>query len=313
MKLEYNSNKDQTKPAAVLELELSEISNIFLSIANREKRNQTDLYQQKHKAGIQKTSDRKKYLSDLNITIPEHFKINYNIKDIFKENANFLAIGVGDCTANLFRPSFDLSEKDPLFFLKDEPLAEKEYHAFIVQGKDRNLNARIDKINFLNGTPIIKGEKISSLKWLFCSVPLIINSKVVDELNIAINDYDLRHIFGVTEKDIINKTYSQFLAGYGNYISAIKKNLLKKKAGDKRALWYHAGIGIKGDKIIVVHNAGTLMDLANVFYNMKVENAVLLDSGGSSIIWNNCNKIGAVSHNFNYRPKRGAIIICKLK
>jgi len=284
-----------------------------LSMANREKRNGTSLYQQKHILGTQKTSERKKYLADLNITIPEHFKKDFDIDDVFHAENRYLVLGVGDLTANLFRPSFDTSKKNPLFFLEDEPITQKEYYGFIVQKEKSETKVRIEKIVFQDGIPLENGKKIDHLKWLFCSTPLVYKENVVSVEEMVLNDYDLRHTFGKSAKEFTDKLYFQLRASYKDFVEMVKKNESRILTTGLEVEWYHAGIGIKEDKIIVIHHIGSLKELALKFKNLGVKDAVLLDSGGSSVIWANWNKGGTIAHHINYRPKRGAIIIIETK
>jgi hypothetical protein len=313
LQLTYSFDTNKESPEIIMELLLSEICHISLSMANREKRNGTSLYQKKHILGSQKTSERKKDLADLNITIPEHFEQNFGIDDVFLAEKRYLVVGVGDCTANLFRPSFDTSKEKPLFFLEDEPIEEKEYYGFIVREEGNETNVRIEKIVFRNGIPLENGKQIDNLKWLFCSTPLVYKENVVSVLEMVVNDYDLRHTFGKSANDFTNKLYFQLRTGYKNFVEMVKKNESRILTAGPEVEWYHAGIGIKNNKIIVILHIGSLMELALKFKEVGVSDAVLLDSGGSPVIWVNWNMGGTIAHHINYRPKRGAIIIIEIK
>ena len=296
-----------------MELPFAEISHMSLSIANRERRNGSSLYQQKHIIGTQKTSIRPKHLSDLNSTIPGHLKQNFNSNDAVHGKKRYLVLGFGDCTANLFHPSFDASRENPLFFLKDEPLDQKEYYSFMVQEENDESKVRIEKIIFQNGIPLEKGKRIANLKWLFCSTPLVYNNHVVSNREMVVNDYDLRHTFGKSAREFTDKLYFQMKASYKNFVEMVEKSESRILTTGPEVEWYHAGIGIKADQIIVIHNIGSLQELALKFKDFGVTDAVLLDSGGSSVIWANWNKGGTLAHHVNYRPKRGAIIILEIK
>ena len=313
MELTYSFDTKKESPGIVMELPLWEIIHIFLSIARQKKRNGTVLYQQKHILGTEPTSQRKKELSDLNITIPEHFKQNFGIDDVFHVKNRYLVLGVGDCTANLFRPSFDTSKEVPLFFLDHEPLEQKEYYGFIVQGEKEDTKVRIEKIVFRDGIPLENGKKIDHLKWLFCSTPLVYKKNAVSSTEIAVNDYDLRHTFGKNAKAFTDELYVGLRESYDTFADMVEKNKSRILSSGPEVEFYHAGIGIKGDRIVVIHNIGSLMDLAKKFEELGVNDAVLLDSGGSSVIWANWNRGGTIAHHVNYRPKRGALIVIELK
>jgi hypothetical protein len=313
LQLTYSFDTNKESPEIIMELLLSEICHISLSMANREKRNGASLYQQKHILGTQKTSERKKNLSDLNITIPEHFKQDFDIDDVFHVENRYLVLGVGDLTANLFRPSFDASWKKPLFFLDYEPIEEKEYYGFIVQGEKDETIVRIEKIIFQDGIPLENGKRIDHLKWLFCSTPLVYKENVVNVSEMVLNDYDLRHTFGKSAKEFTDKLYFQLRASYKDFVEMVKKNESRILTTGPEVEFYHAGIGVKEDKILVIHHIGSLRELALKFKELGVKDAVLLDSGGSSVIWANWNMGGTIAHHVNYRPKRGAIIIIEIK
>ena len=313
MKLTYSFDTNKEAPEIVMELPLSEIEDMFLSIANRERRNGDSLYQQKHILGTQPTSERKKELSDINITIPEHFQKNFGIDNVLQVKERYLVLGVGDCTANLFRPTFDASKKNPLFFLNDEPIEQKEYYGFIVKKEKEKTTLQMEKIIFREGMPLENGKRIDHLKWLFCSTPLVYKGDVVSSMEMVINDYDLRHTFGKSAKKLTNELYFRLRESYDKFVEMVEKNRSRILTTGSEVEWYHAGIGIKENKIIVIHNIGSLLELAVKFKDLGVNDAVLLDSGGSSVIWANWNKGGTIAHYLNYRPKRGAIIIIKTK
>lgn len=313
MKLTYSFETNKEAPEIVMELPLSEINDMFLSIANREKRNGDSLYQQKHILGTQLTSERKKELSDINITIPGHFRQNLGIDNVLQVKERYLVLGVGDCPANLFRPSFDASKKSPLFFLKDEPIEQKEYYGFIVKKEKEETKLQMEKIIFREGMPLENGKGIVHLKWLFCSTPLVYKGDVVSSMEMVMNDYDLRHTFGKNAKKLTDKLYFRLREGYDKFVEMVEKNRSGILTEGPEVEWYHAGIGIKENKIIVIHNIGSLLELAVKFKGLGVNDAVLLDSGGSSVIWANWNIGGTIAHYLNYRPKRGAIIIIKTK
>jgi hypothetical protein len=313
MKLTYSLDTNKESPGIIMELPLPEINHMSLSMADREKRNGTSLYQKKHILGSQKTAERKKNFADLNITIPEHFKQNFGLDDVFHVENRYLVVGVGDCTANLFRPSFDTSKKRPLFFLEDEPIEQKEYHGFIVREEGNETNIRIEKIIFRNGIPLENGKQIDNLKWLFCSTPLVYKENVVSASEMVVNDYDLRHTFGKSANEFTNRLYFQLRTGYKNFVEMVKENESRILTAGPEVEWYHAGIGIKNNKIIVIHHIGSLKELALKFKEVGVSDAVLLDSGGSPVIWVNWNMGGTIAHHVNFRPKRGAIIIIEIK
>lgn len=317
MKLLYEFDLTKTDPEILLEIPFEDIEEMFLSITNRQKRNKTDLYQQKHINGVENSSDRKKELTELNMPIEAHFKENFQIEDPYKVEKRYLVIGVGDCTANLFRASFDptLWPRNPFFYLEDEPFREKEYYGFIVSRDQGKLKAKIETITFQQGKPVLNGKEIPGLSWMFCSTPLVYRGKIVDGSGMAKNNYDLRHLFGKENgSETINEIYKKFReGGYPAFANAIEAKKDKIIGTGQDVNWYHAGIGIKDDAFLVIHHIGSLLDLANKFYTLGVEDAVLLDSGGSSVVWANWNYNGILAHHWYFRPDRGAIIIFHLK
>lgn len=262
MNLTYSFDKNRKVPDVVLQLPLAEVGKMVLSLANRELRNRKGLYQKKHILGTQKTRERKKELADLNIEIPEHFHRDLGIADVFSVDTKYLVVGVGDCTANLFRPSFDVSRETPLFFLEDEPILKKEYYAFTVLQKNEKPGLGIKKITFRDEIPMEKGQPIDNLKWLFCSTPLVYNGNIVPELEMVLNNYDLRHTFGKNAQEITNELYFCLREGYDKFVENLKSKKSKILAAGPEVEWYHAGIGVKENCVILIHNTGSLVDLA---------------------------------------------------
>jgi hypothetical protein len=128
----------------------------------------------------------------------------------------------------------------------------------------------------------------------------------------VVNDYDLRHTFGRDAKKVTDELYLSLRDGYDKFVKILESKKSKILSFGPEVEWYHAGIGVKENCIILIHNTGSLMDLALKFKEHGVENAVLLDSGGSPVIWANWTKGGVLAHNFNYRSKRGAVIIVEI-
>lgn len=127
----------------------------------------------------------------------------------------------------------------------------------------------------------------------------------------AINEYDLRHVFGRYETTITNEIYRGLRQSYEKFVASVNEKKTKILTTGPEVEWYHAGIGIKKDTLIVIHHTGSLMELAFAFKEQGADDAVLLDSGGSSIIWANWNQGKTIAHNVNYRPHRGAVIVIK--
>ncbi len=316
MKLEYTFDLEKTDPEVVMELPLSDIAAMSVSIGNREKRNRSNYYQRKHIMGVQATVERSEKLAALNVPINVHFSENLGVPDVSRSEERFLAVGAADITANLFRPGWqsDVPGGRRLFHLEDEPINEKEYYAFMVTHKDGKSAANIRKIRFRGETPLMEGAEIPHLQWLLCSSPLVYNGEIVDKAEMAKHNYDLRHMFG-REKDvgIINTIYKRLADGYDSFTRAIDENRDHILTRGADVDWYHAGIGIEGDRLIVIHHIGSMYQLAERFRRSGVRHAVLLDSGGSSIIWANWNVGGTLAHHWYYRPNRGAIIAFRLK
>lgn len=316
MKLLYEFDLKKTDPEIILELPNNEIAEASLSIANREIRNRTNLYQQKHIIGTQSTEVRTKEIAELNMTIEKHFEKNPDITDVFHSKKRYLVIGVGDCSANLFRCSYDLTltQGKQFFYLKDEPYKEKEYYAFIVTGQNGALNGKIEKITFRDEQPTLDNHEIPDLLWLFCSTPLVYKGHLLDKTEMASNDYDLRHFFGKNNSNgTINDIYAKLNEGYPQFVDAIARNQDKIQMSGTDVEWYHAGIGIKNNTFIIIHIIGSIFDLARKFQEQGVSDAVLLDSGGSSVIWANWNYNGFIAHHWYFRPNRGALIMFNLR
>lgn len=313
-----NYQFQKTESSTILTLPLDRIRSMDLSIANRSIRNRTTQYQQKHLIGPQSTHKRPASLGQLNFPIVRHIELKYGTPDPTCLPAHILVAGVGDSTANLFRWSYSTRESVRLFYLDGEPLHEKKYFAFIVSTGKNRVEAQIKRVSIKNGKPVFPGVETKDDFFLFCSTPLVIDGEIPEPVVVASNNYDLRQTFGKAATDLTREIYFHSLDNTGKFsyhlfCDMIQRHRFNIQTVGKDVEWYHAGIGLCDEAIVFIHHIGSIFELAMKFKNANIPNAVLLDSGGSSVLWSNLVFPHILANQEGYyRPDRGAILIMEL-
>jgi hypothetical protein len=311
-------NRNAKDPDVTLVFLQEEIVNSFLSIAERDKRNGTSSYQIRHIEGPQATAEREK---QPNWEIPDHFKKNLTV-DALSSPDRYLVLGVGDLTANLLRPSWDARKDNNFFCLQYEPYEQlkKEKHPYTSFMMDKNNVPHIQSIYFVSQEDKIiptdaEGQDLSSASnYLFCSIPLIRSGNKVSLAEMAFWDYDLRHFFTMEKemKEPINELYQKWMKP--DYYHSLEQAFETYSDKPYKANWYHAVLGINylRKEIIIFHRTCNIPGLQDDLLEYGVDDAVLLDSGGSSVIWCNWLFGNYLAHHWYFRPERGSVMVFQL-
>jgi hypothetical protein len=315
--IKFCENNNERIPIAKVCFDEEEINRFLISIANEKERINSIKYQRRHNIGYIQTTLNKKVE---NITIKEH--LEQKIKD-YTQNKYFV-VSVGDVTANLLRPAHYGNRG--FFFLADEPYRslgmKNPYTAFIVSNEG---SFDIDNIYFREENnkviPVYHDNnlEIKNNNFLFCSVPLIMNKKIVPIYEVGFWNYDLRHIFSNNEeyKGIINKLYENWMKP--GYKELVKDEINRNPTLPTTTKWFHSILGIKRKanskkQIYFFHLYDSIPKIQEELKKEGVDMAVLLDSGGSSVMYGSWLKGGYISHQINYfREERGCVMIMEIK
>ena len=331
--ISYSDIKSPDLSATLIILN-SMIKDAILSVSNRSIRNRTSLYHQRHRGSVLETRFRSELLSNLNKTFDEHYHLlwkRYDLKD-----KRVIGFTISDLTANLLRPHFYIykfdnkkvfsdketieqvyrgNEESSLFYFEDEPINSALYTLLIAYRAGDNV-----KFTIFEDIRILKDGKLpdnvpenikENLLWWAACPPLLINGKF-DIFKFAVLDYDLRHIFGFNNSELLRKIYESFTDWY-KWKESIKEQLKKTTSFPIAS---HSILGLKDDEVYIFQRRDTIPDIAGELIEKGIRDAVLLDSGGSCAIWANwvnSGKGGILNSNFNYRPFRGAVIFVVLE
>lgn len=328
----YLDLQRERDPNVTLHILAESIATVGLTIANRARRNRSALWQKKHlrddgSAPAVMTRQRDSKHAQLNWPITEHYRRFLGAQRLDESTAPpVLGFGIGDLTANPFRPHYDQTipsvwtDANPrLFMLDDEPIGHVEYTLLCCYlsntGKPRFQILHNVLVSSDGRLPrdIPAGVQDGLVFWAAC--PPILEHGVPSLSRFAVLDYDVRHYFGFT------RTPEEYWTGFYHHFQPFSRwqaNLLEKQSEfESTEAGYHAilGTAANGD-LVLLHRYGAIAQLASEvltageMLDLAVQDAVLLDSGGSCCVWSNwANRDGAViaSHQ-HFREHRGAMV-----
>jgi len=255
-----------------------------------------------------------------------------------------VAFSISDLTANPLRPHYIAVPTDGLeplypfraeearsavyrrvpdprfFFLEDEPIDAVPYSLLIAERQEGSVSFAIR-----HGMHVMKREGSAleasdlglqgQLKW-WAACPPVVKDGAFDAESYATLDYDLRHLFGFPRDDDEKRALrelQQLFPDWEGWCAAIKKRLGQSLQHPKG---YHAVLGIRNGELVIIHRFATIPAISEELQGMGVEQAVLLDSGGSCALWANWLNSGTgglLAHAWNFRPSRGALVFLVLE
>ena len=330
VQLTIDYSRPEESPAATLAVSLDEVDSVHLSVASRDARNRTALYQQKHRGSTTASRSRDPKLAAPNLPISAHYEaLRQRIE--LPEDRRVLAFPISDLTANPLRPHFDATVSragDRLFFLGDEPIGLVRYTLLICyeqKGRTRFHIAHDVKLPGDGSLPQTIPSRIrSGLRYWMACPPLLIRGKH-NLARYAVLDYDVRHLFGFensfarfgrpnqAEQEAYLREIWNTFPDRDRWRAAVRARLAQTETIETG---YHAALGLSKDRLIVVHRIATIPQLAAALKRQGATDAVLLDSGGSCAIWANwpnSNQGGVLANHWNFRPGRGAVLFLVLQ
>lgn len=331
---------DLNDPRATLRMSCNDIEQALLSIAKRVGRNRSDLYQKKHGGALHgyATRQRDPKHAGLNEPIAEHYQSAQEQWGLLEEK-RVVAFPISDLTANPMRVHYDASIRadqatmyandsdSRLFYLDDEPIGEVPYTLLLSYTSGGSLRFTIEHEVLVSETGTlpdsIPKEVRDGLNW-WAACPPVVSRGSFDAKRYAELDYDHRHVIGfpILEEDRVKKKelearlreVFETFPSWSDWCSAIQSKLPNQEDWVQGS---HAVLGISEDDLVLVHRTAPIPVIAEELIDEHgVQDAVLLDSGGSCAIWANWINRGAggvLASHFNFRPERGAVVFLVLE
>jgi len=330
--------------AAELRLDADELAAVHLHLAFPEKRNRTGLYMRRHAHAPDEPVGPNEPLRSPEeppkLTIPEHVEQMDREKRIElgaphgparrspvqalpardPQEPAMLVVPISDLVANLLRPCFhrDGWPGARLFFLDEEPIHSRTYFCLCCfddseTQRPRRLAFRhvrfdceLDRAVDVSGADLLE----EGLVWAAAVVPLVADGRALPTAEIARADYDLRQIVGRHNETPIRHAYEGWFDEWDDRVEKIVA--AHQRIGRPFETFYHSVLGIDAaGNVLIRQKESTLPDLANSLQSEGIVAAGLLDSGGSSAIYDVWSA-SYLNHGWYYREPRGAILLFEL-
>lgn len=338
MKLSLEAaGSSQTERRTELFIDARELHRIHLHIAHAEERNETDRYMRRHRINndpsdtAEPDNPQRSPEEPAKLTIPEHIEIMRQSKTIprpqraqssagetYFTERSMIAVSIGDLAANLLRPCYHRNGlgRRRLFYFDAEPIERRNYFcACYFQNALGNALFDMRRIRFdqvadlafdLNRVNLLD----DGLIWAAALVPLVEDGHALTNLDIALHDYDLRHILGRSAITDIRYVYDGWYDKWETRLAEVLARRNHSQRSDAR--FYHSILGIDGSGCIhIIQEEGTLPDLAGMLERRGIVNAGVLDSGGSCALYDVWLE-SYLNHGWYFREPRGSILVFEL-
>jgi len=317
-----------------------ELLSVVLHLAFPDKRNRTGFYMRRHPARSDASSGArvgpntplrseeeppKKPIREHLREMREKNQIPYealpslSAAKTFSSEPVMLAVPISDLVANLLRPCFhrDGLGEYRVFHFDAEPIHgrtywcacffEQEYEAGRLEFRQVRFDPETDRALDVSGRDLFD----EGLAWAAAVVPLVVDGRPLTPVEIAQNDYDLRHIVGRRNERPIRYAYEGWFDDWDKRVEEIV--LQHMKASKPFETYYHSVLGLdRYGNIHVRQQEAVLPDLATQLRQEGIIAAGLLDSGGSCALYD-VWMASYLNHGWYYREPRGAIIVFELR
>jgi hypothetical protein len=325
--------------AADLRLDAAELVAVHLHLAYPEKRNRTGLYMRRHAhepgEAVGPNQPLRSPEEPPKLTIPEHVEKLDRQKQIElgapyeasvclparpPEEPAMLVVPISDLVANLLRPCFhrDGWPGARLFFLDEEPIDSRTYFCLCCfpDNEERRpcrlafrqvrFDAAGDRALGAGGTDLLE----EGLVWAAAVVPLVAEGRALPMVPIAQANYDLRQVVGRHNEAPIRHAYEGWFDEWNARVEKVVAH--HQRIGRPFETFYHSALGIDAEgNVLIRQREATLPDLAGSLESEGMVAAGLLDSGGSSAIYDVWSA-SFLNHGWYYREPRGAILLFEL-
>ncbi|NQT15241.1 MAG: hypothetical protein HQ582_20965 [Planctomycetes bacterium] len=321
---------------AVLRFDADELVAVHLHLAFPERRNRSGLYMRRHAHRPDEPVGPNQPLHSPQeppkLSIPQHVEqmrraglISLAIppppadRQSHGEERTMIAVGIADLVANLLRPCFhrDRLGEHRLFYLDEEPIDRRTYHClccFAPEGRPVRLQFRrvrfdrqADRAIDASGGDLLE----EGLLWAAALVPLVADGQPLGPVPIAQADYDLRQIVGRATEGPIRYAYQGWFDRWDARVEEIVST--HQQAERPWETFYHSVLGLDAaGNAVIRQKEATLPDLADSLASEGIVAAGLLDSGGSSAIYDVWSA-SYLNHGWYYRRPRGAILLFEFR
>lgn len=311
----------QTDIVPTLKVRTQQITKAGLTTASRKRRNRSKLYQRKHDPTDAKehgahTHQRPAAMADLNRPIPWHYQRFLAANGWYESTAPpTYAFGIGDLTANPLRPSYNASEHEPLFFLKDEPIGDVRYTllvCYLCEDEIRFAILHEVQVGKDGSLPLGVPSQIREGLAFWAACPAVLTNGNYCPTSFATLDYDIRHWTGWFARDEAEEAamwkLHRCFPNHDEWKKAVQEALDR---GLQPKPIYHAALGIADDeRVVIVHRVATPQGLAEELALEGCRQGVLLDTGGSPFLWSNLpvSEGTVLACSSEFRPNRGAVV-----
>lgn len=196
----------------------------------------------------------------------------------------FIVIGNGNLGNNPWYTAWQKEETKKRFALSGEP-EDRTYGVLIISGNDTPQITRciIKEEGIYQSIGGKIGNMIEDVLWATTGIPIILEGKEVPLEDIIEEFYDIRHIFDWIDHGPKKESNIEHL----KYVYKAAEELGWKETINfcmgsmPRARFLHSIIGTKEDCLVIAHSYGTIEEIAVDMARQEVENAIILDQGGS--------------------------------
>jgi hypothetical protein len=321
---------------ALLRFDADELVAVHLHLAFPERRNRTGLYMRRHahrpdepvgpnhplrspqeppKLSMAQHVEQMRRAGLISLAVPPPAAQ----RQTHAEERAMIAVGIADLVANLLRPCFHRARlgEDRLFYLEEEPIDERTYDCLCcfapengpvrLQFRRVQFDRKADRALDASGSDLLD----EGLVWAAALVPLVAGGRPLGPVPIARGDYDLRQIVGRANEDPIRHANQGWFDRWDDRVDEIVSS--HEQTGRPWETFYHSVLGLDAaGNVLIRQKEATLPDLANSLASEGIVAAGLLDSGGSSAIYDVWSA-SYLNHGWYYRRPRGAILLFELR
>jgi hypothetical protein len=322
--------------SARVQIAPEELGRVYLHLASAELRNRTDRFMRRHAAPRQQPPSPNRPVRSAQeprkLSIPEHLRemaasgvlssqpvVHEQSHERFLVEPARLVVPISDVVANLLRPCFhrDGLGSRRVFFFQGEPINRRAYFAAcsFSAGEQRPGRLELRQIRFAMPTDRTlgsHGEDLAAqgLVWAAALVPLVVDRRPLEPVEIAREDYDLRQILGRDAEAEMRYAYEGWFDQWDARVSEVVAE--HQRLAKPFASFYHSVLATDaGGAIHILQTEGSLPQLAQELAREGMTAAGLLDSGGSCALYDPW-MAGYLNHNWYYREPRGAILVFEL-
>lgn len=293
---------------------LSEIEDILLHIANRDKLAQ--LPGLLRHVREQDAEERRK-VDECKIPVEDHLKQLSNDHDLLDVSGvpkrPILVIGSRNVGNNYGFVAWQKNEKPKLFHIREEPFIHSTYSCLVkYEGNGPAIRTlAFERERIFDG----KIDVTEDIAWAVYANQVLKDGKVIHIEETIDQFYDIRHVLAFERERAEGVQIEAEV--YDGYPDRFRENLLRvwREKGVPRSRYLHSCLGLSGDTIIILQREGTIEEIALWLNESGAMDGVILDNGASPFCWAwwLYPKGGFLFTAPDFRPRSSAIIALILK